>query len=133
MPTLTIRNLPEEVHRALRLRAAANGRSVEAEVRGLLAAAVATPPQAGAREERRDFEAEDKLPSAIGLWKVAGYPEGRLMSEDYIASQRIEAAYEGEEITQEEFGDLNERLDRFEIDLAWVEAFLEQRRRNAGR
>jgi plasmid stability protein len=40
MATLTIRNLPEEVHRALRLRAAQHGRSTEAEVRALLEEAV---------------------------------------------------------------------------------------------
>jgi plasmid stability protein len=36
MPSLTVRNLPEETHRALRLRAARNGRSTEAEVRSIL-------------------------------------------------------------------------------------------------
>jgi plasmid stability protein len=40
MATLTIRNLPEEVHRALRLRAARHGRSTEAEVRAILENAV---------------------------------------------------------------------------------------------
>jgi plasmid stability protein len=37
---LTIRNIPEEVHRALRVRAARHGRSTEAEVRDILEAAV---------------------------------------------------------------------------------------------
>jgi antitoxin FitA len=36
MAVLTVRNLPEETHRALRIRAAAHGRSVEAEVRAIL-------------------------------------------------------------------------------------------------
>lgn len=36
MPTLTIRNLPEHVHSALRLKAARDGISVEAEVRNIL-------------------------------------------------------------------------------------------------
>jgi len=40
MAMLTIRNLPDEVHRALRVRAAENGRSTEAEVREILASAV---------------------------------------------------------------------------------------------
>jgi plasmid stability protein len=40
MATLTVRNLPDEVHRALRLRAARHGRSTEAEVRALLEEAV---------------------------------------------------------------------------------------------
>lgn len=38
--TMTVRNLPEEVHRALRVRAASHGRSAEAEVREILEAAV---------------------------------------------------------------------------------------------
>jgi len=37
---LTVRNLPDEVHRALRVRAARHGRSTEAEVREILADAV---------------------------------------------------------------------------------------------
>lgn len=36
MAMLTVRNLPEEVHRALRVRAAEHGRSTEAEVRAIL-------------------------------------------------------------------------------------------------
>jgi antitoxin FitA len=40
MAMLTVRNLPDEVHRALRVRAALHGRSTEAEVREILAMAV---------------------------------------------------------------------------------------------
>jgi plasmid stability protein len=40
---MTIRNLSEETHRALRLRAAANRRSTEAEVRAILDEAVLPP------------------------------------------------------------------------------------------
>lgn len=40
MAMLTVRNLPDDVHRALRLRAALHGRSTEAEVRDILAIAV---------------------------------------------------------------------------------------------
>ncbi|MGH2506835.1 MAG: FitA-like ribbon-helix-helix domain-containing protein [Ktedonobacteraceae bacterium] len=40
MASITVRNLPEETHRALRVRAAQNGRSTEAEVREILEAAV---------------------------------------------------------------------------------------------
>jgi plasmid stability protein len=36
MSSITIRNLPEETHRALRVRAALAGRSTEAEVRAIL-------------------------------------------------------------------------------------------------
>ena len=37
---LTVRNLPDEVHRALRVRAAQRGHSMEAEVREILESAV---------------------------------------------------------------------------------------------
>ncbi|MFP3756549.1 Antitoxin FitA [compost metagenome] len=40
MPMLTVRNVPDEVHRALRMRAAEHGRSTEAEVREILERAV---------------------------------------------------------------------------------------------
>lgn len=40
MPAVTIRNLSDETHRALRVRATHNGRSTEAEIRAILEAAV---------------------------------------------------------------------------------------------
>jgi len=40
MPAVTIRNLSEEAHRALKVRAAHHGRSAEAEMRDILEAAV---------------------------------------------------------------------------------------------
>ena len=36
MPSVTVRTVPEEVHRAIRVRAARHGRSVEAEMREIL-------------------------------------------------------------------------------------------------
>lgn len=40
MASVTVRNLPEETHRALRVRAATHGRSTEAEIRAILESAV---------------------------------------------------------------------------------------------
>ena len=40
MAMLTVRNLPDDVHRALRVQAARHGHSTEAEVREILASAV---------------------------------------------------------------------------------------------
>ena len=40
MAMLTVRNIPDEVHRALRVRAALQGHSMEAEVRAILESAV---------------------------------------------------------------------------------------------
>lgn len=43
MPNLTVRNLSQEIHRALRTRAARNGRSTEAEIRATLEETVRPP------------------------------------------------------------------------------------------
>jgi plasmid stability protein len=40
MASITVRNLPDETHRALRVRAAQHGRSTEAEIREILEEAV---------------------------------------------------------------------------------------------
>jgi len=40
MRAVTIRNVPEEVHRAIRVRAAQNGRTLQAEMREILTTAV---------------------------------------------------------------------------------------------
>lgn len=59
MATLTIRNLDEETKARLRVRAARHGRSMEAEARTLLAAAVRAPtprPTDLAASIRRRFE-----------------------------------------------------------------------------
>ena len=40
MSVVTVRNIPEETHRALKLRAAQHGRSTEAEIRDILETAV---------------------------------------------------------------------------------------------
>jgi plasmid stability protein len=40
MPSVTVRNVPDEVHRAIRVRAAQHGRSIEAEMRDILETAV---------------------------------------------------------------------------------------------
>jgi plasmid stability protein len=43
MAMLTVRNLPDDVHRALKVQAARHGRSTEAEVRAILENAVMSP------------------------------------------------------------------------------------------
>lgn len=72
MAMLTVRNLPDDVHRALRVRAAQHGHSTEAEVREILASAV--KPEARVRVgdalvalgrkiglTNEDFEAFDRV------------------------------------------------------------------------
>jgi len=51
MATLTIRNLDEKIKRRLQVRAALNGRSMEAEVRASLAASVADSMTGASPEE----------------------------------------------------------------------------------
>jgi plasmid stability protein len=47
MAAVTIRNLPDEIHRAIKVRAAHHNRSAEAEMRAILEAAVRPPGQQG--------------------------------------------------------------------------------------
>ena len=54
MATLTVRNLPDEVRDQLRMRAARNGRSMEAEARAVLAAGVNGENRS---EEQKDVRA----------------------------------------------------------------------------
>jgi len=83
MAVLTIRNLPDEVRDRLRLRAAKAGRSMEAEVRDILA--------------RASLEsAEKKSPEEIQNWVKDLYanrkPEN--VVDDLIRDRRREAASE---------------------------------------
>lgn len=59
MAILTVRNVPDDVQRALRVRAAQHGRSMEAEVREILAAVV--------KPEKRVREALAAIGRKIGL------------------------------------------------------------------
>jgi plasmid stability protein len=71
MPAVTIRNVPEATHRAIKVRAAHHGRSAEAEMREILEAAIRPEKRlrlgtALAKQSRRiglsndDFAALDK-------------------------------------------------------------------------
>lgn len=61
MPSLSVRNLPEGVHRALKRRAAEHGRSAEAEARAILAEALLPS------EEARLGSALRRIGAACGL------------------------------------------------------------------
>jgi plasmid stability protein len=47
MPAVTVRNISEKTHRALKLRAAKNGRSTEAEIRRILEEAASGAVEVG--------------------------------------------------------------------------------------
>lgn len=88
MATIIVRNLPDEVHAALRLRAARNGRSMEAEAREILAAAIKEA------EPRRMSVAE------LQAWAAERYrhlPKDYSAVDELIAERRREALKEEEE------------------------------------
>ena len=60
MAAVTIRNLSEEAHRALKVRAAQHNRSAEAEMRAILEAAVRPEGPAEARHRPLGNEQEDR-------------------------------------------------------------------------
>ncbi len=64
MPTLTVRHIPDDVHRALRARAARHGRSMEAEVRDILEAAVSAPDRVKLGSMLADIGREARLSDA---------------------------------------------------------------------
>jgi antitoxin FitA len=93
MPTLTVRNLPDDVHAALRVRAAKAGRSMEEEARQLIAEAVAeqkpTPEDIRLDVAARVARAQAKVRDMFG----GHLPTGVV---DEFISERRRAAERGE-------------------------------------
>lgn len=74
MAVLNIRNLPEEVHRRLRIRAAKAGRSMEAEARDILTRACAEEGEQVPVSSLQDWVDElygDRKPSAVADMLIA--------------------------------------------------------------
>ena len=67
MGTLTIRNLDEDVKQKLRLRAARNQTSMEAEARMILAASLAETDDAD--KEAARLERRKRIEAVVGIWK----------------------------------------------------------------
>jgi len=86
MAVLTIRNLPDEVRDRLRLRAAQSGRSMEAEVRDILARASLEP---------RETTDPDALQSWVDRLYGKSMPDG--VVDDLIRERRRDAADEPRE------------------------------------
>ena len=82
MAILNIRNLPDDVHRKLRVRAAEAGRSMEAEARAILTASVRGDPA------QRPFDPAELQDFIAGLY--GGTPPA--LTDDLIAERRREAA-----------------------------------------
>jgi len=79
MATLTIRNLPEQLHEALKLRAKRNLRSLNQEVIAelRLAATVETPEERRIRVEREILEIEALRARAKGFLKAEEIDEAK--------------------------------------------------------
>jgi len=81
--TLTIRNLDESVKRGVRLLAASHQRSMEAEVRQILAAAVKEADSPRTALPRTPDEMRQRLRSLTGIWRerAEGRTTGEIMKE----------------------------------------------------
>ncbi len=89
MATLTIRNVPDDVHKGLRLRAAENGRSVEEEIRRILAEQV-TP-----RAEYKNPKTPEEIAAAVKRAQEFFAPMAKTYSVDqYLEEKRAEARRE---------------------------------------
>jgi plasmid stability protein len=82
MATLTIRNLPDEVRDKLRIAAAKNGRSMEAEAREVLTAQVSEQPAKGKVEDIRDRLKRVQADFAKHV------PPGRDLSAEFLAERK---------------------------------------------
>ncbi len=91
MATLTIRNLPDEVHAALRVRAAKAGRSMEEEVRVVLTEAV-EPSRETEDIITRARAARERVQAALRAANGGLLPTG--LVDEMIAERRAEAARE---------------------------------------
>ena len=88
MATLTIRNVPDETHQALRMRAARNGRSVEEEVRRILAEHAST-------ESFRNPKSPEEIAAAVKQLQDQFAPMRKMYSVDrFLAEKHAEAAAE---------------------------------------
>lgn len=83
MATLSIRNLPDEVHTALRIRAAEKGASMEAEARRIITQACKIRPR------KADFS---QLQSLVDQLYDGKKPQG--VVDELIADRRTEAQQE---------------------------------------
>ena len=93
MATLTIRNVPDDVHKRLRLRAAENGRSVEEEVRRILA------ERDQPVQEYRNPKTREELDAAVKSAQEFFAPMAKTYSVDqYLEEKREDARREWAEI-----------------------------------
>lgn len=82
VPSVTVRNLPDEVHRAIRARAASHGRSTEAEIRDILEQAVKPTDRLRIGDALAQIGREAGLTDADGDWLAQSRAPAAPMSFD---------------------------------------------------
>lgn len=93
MASLNIRNLPNPVHAALRIRAARHGNSMEAEARLILAAAVEDPNNI---ESGESFEQQAlNVRETLGVYLTPN--RGDSIVDEFIAERREQARREAQD------------------------------------
>ncbi|HVP83813.1 MAG TPA: hypothetical protein VMS78_03735 [Rhizomicrobium sp.] len=120
MATLTIRNLPDEVRNALRREAAAHNRSMEEEARQTLASHY-RPRLSPEEVMRRIEEYNAKHPHPADAKMLA--------SESIAADRRLEVLLDEGLISYEEKAEWDDKIARYAVSLAEVEAFFAEKRR----
>lgn len=83
MASVSVRNLPDHIHQRLRVRAAENGRSMEAEIRSILEQALSVDSKPQDLSELRGF-----------LARLLGDRKPESLVDEFIAERRREAARE---------------------------------------
>jgi plasmid stability protein len=118
MATLTVRNLPQSVHDALRRIAADNRSSLEAEVRSALAEHVAR--KASPDDVKRRLQAiQTTLPKPE--------PDARIDGVDaFLAGKRLEVLFEEGLISLHERLDWESRVERGEVSLGEIETLFDR-------
>ena len=93
MATLTVRNVPDSVRKGLRMRAAENGRSMEEEIRRILA------ENAQPVREYRNPKTPEEIDAAVKRAQEFFAPMAKTYSVDqYLEEKRAEARRERAEI-----------------------------------
>jgi plasmid stability protein len=119
MPTLTIRNLPEDVHDALRREAAEHRRSMEEEARRALTERF--------RRRRSQEEIDAMLASLEATMQPLPADAKMLVSESLIADRRMEVLFEEGLISLEEKREWDDRITRLAVSLSEVETFFDSK------
>ena len=118
MATLTVRNLPQSVHDALRRIAAGNRSSLEAEVRAALAEHVAR--KASPEDVKQRLRAiQATLPKPPPTSRADGV-------DAFLASKRLEVLFDEGLISLSERSDWERRVERGEVSLEEIEALFER-------